>query len=78
MHSDLSALDSAVLLELPRLDGDLPLHLHLRAAGRGLPGVHVRRHLQILAAQDHEQDAGPQLDSLLEGDSHIHDNAKRN
>lgn len=47
---DVPPLADPVLLELPGLDWNLPLHLHLRHTGSRLPGLHVRGHIQAPAA----------------------------
>ena len=67
--ADLSALDPTVLLELPRLERDLSLRVHVHPAGRGLPGLYVRRHLQAPAAQHPEEDAGEAAHRLPESTS---------
>ena len=58
-----------MLLELPGLERDLPLRVRVCAAGRGLPGLHVRRHLEAPAAQHLEKGAGKAAHCFLEGSS---------
>lgn len=62
-------LASPVLLELPGLDGDLPLPLRVRADGCRLPGVHVRGRLQAPAAGDPAAHSGSGAAALPQGET---------
>lgn len=58
-----------VFLELPGLDGNLPLPLHLRADGGRLPGLHVRGRLPPPAAGDPAADPGSGAAALPQGET---------
>lgn len=69
LATDVPPLVSPVFLELPGLDGNLPLSLHVRADGCWLPGLRVRGRLQAPAARDPAADPGSGAAALPQGET---------
>lgn len=72
LPTDVPPLVDSVFLELPGLDRNLPLPFHLCGDGSGLPGVHVRVHIQTSAARNPSAHSVPGAAGFPQGETQHH------